>query len=66
MPASEEPFIRDTTPKRQVVARGTVYGVSAKVWRESPPQSAYSARSRTPFRSDGGQHCAVMADTVPG
>ena len=26
---------------------------------------AYSARSRTPFRSDGGQHSAVMADTVP-
>jgi hypothetical protein len=27
---------------------------------------AYSARSRTPFRCDGGQHSAVMADTVPG
>jgi hypothetical protein len=26
---------------------------------------AYSARSRTPFRSDGGQHSAVIADTVP-
>jgi hypothetical protein len=26
---------------------------------------AYSARSRTPFRCDGGQHSAVMADTVP-
>jgi len=26
---------------------------------------AYSTRSRTPFRSDGGQHSAVMADTVP-
>ena len=26
---------------------------------------AYSARSRTPFRADGGQHSAVMADTVP-
>jgi hypothetical protein len=28
-------------------------------------RSAYSARSRTPFRCDGGQHSAVMADTVP-
>ena len=28
--------------------------------------SAYSARSRTPFRCDGGQHSMVMADTVPG
>ena len=26
---------------------------------------AYSARSRTPFRCDGGQHSAVMADAVP-
>jgi MFS family permease len=26
---------------------------------------AYSTRSRTPFRSDGGRHSAVMADTVP-
>jgi hypothetical protein len=26
---------------------------------------AYSARSRTPFRCDGGQHSTVMADTVP-
>jgi hypothetical protein len=26
---------------------------------------AYSARSRTPFRVDAGQHSAVMADTVP-
>jgi putative DNA primase/helicase len=26
---------------------------------------AYSARSRTPLRCDGGQHSAVMADTVP-
>ena len=26
---------------------------------------AYSTRSRTPFRSDGGQHSTVMADTVP-
>jgi putative transposase len=26
---------------------------------------AYSTPSRTPFRSDGGQHSAVMADTVP-
>jgi hypothetical protein len=26
---------------------------------------AYSARSRTPFRCDGGQHSAVMADTGP-
>jgi hypothetical protein len=28
-------------------------------------QAAYSTRSRTPFRADGGQHSAVMADTVP-
>lgn len=28
--------------------------------------TAYSARSRTPFRCDGGQHSTVMADTVPG
>jgi hypothetical protein len=28
-------------------------------------QPAYSARSRTPFRVDAGQHSAVMADTVP-
>jgi hypothetical protein len=27
--------------------------------------AAYSARSRTPFRVDAGQHSAVMADTVP-
>ncbi len=27
---------------------------------------AYSTRSRTPFRSDGGQHSTVMADAVPG
>jgi transposase-like protein len=26
---------------------------------------AYSTPSRTPFHSDGGQHSAVMADTVP-
>ena len=26
---------------------------------------AYSAPFRTPFRSDGGQHSAVMADSVP-
>jgi hypothetical protein len=26
---------------------------------------AYSARSRTAFQADGGQHSAVMADTVP-
>jgi hypothetical protein len=32
-------------------------GVSLKI--------AYSTRSRTPFRSDGGRHSAVMADTVP-
>jgi Ca-activated chloride channel family protein len=31
----------------------------------SDGQAAYSARSRTPFRCDGGQHSAVMADTVP-
>ena len=29
------------------------------------PWFAYSARSRTPFRCDGGQHSAVMADSVP-
>ncbi|MFM2068617.1 MAG: hypothetical protein RLZZ584_3526, partial [Pseudomonadota bacterium] len=28
--------------------------------------SAYSAPSRTPFRADGGQHSAVIADSVPG
>lgn len=28
-------------------------------------ECAYSARSRTPFRADGGQHSTVMADTVP-
>jgi GrpB-like predicted nucleotidyltransferase (UPF0157 family) len=27
--------------------------------------TAYSTPSRTPFRSDGGQHSTVMADTVP-
>ena len=27
--------------------------------------TAYSAPSRTPFRSDGGQRSAVMADSVP-
>ena len=27
--------------------------------------SAYSTPSRTPFRSDGGQHSTVMADAVP-
>ena len=37
-------------------------GLSASVPR---PHGAYSARSRTPFRCDGGQHSAVMADTVP-
>ncbi len=26
---------------------------------------AYSTPSRTPFRPDGGQHSAVMADSVP-
>jgi hypothetical protein len=26
---------------------------------------AYSTPSRTPFRSDGGLHSTVMADTVP-
>lgn len=26
---------------------------------------AYSTPSRTPFRSDGGQHSGVMADTIP-
>ncbi|MBI3348133.1 MAG: phage integrase N-terminal SAM-like domain-containing protein [Burkholderiales bacterium] len=31
----------------------------------SRPELAYSTRSRTPFRCDGGQHSAVMADTVP-
>lgn len=29
------------------------------------PLAAYSAPSRTAFRADGGQHSAVMADTVP-
>ena len=29
------------------------------------PLLAYSTPSRTPFRSDGGQHSTVMADTVP-
>ena len=28
-------------------------------------QAAYSTPSRTPFRSDGGRHSTVMADTVP-
>jgi hypothetical protein len=28
-------------------------------------RAAYSTPSRTPFRSDGGQHSTVMADTVP-
>jgi hypothetical protein len=31
----------------------------------SVEQLAYSARSRTPFRCDGGQHSTVIADTVP-
>jgi retron-type reverse transcriptase len=30
------------------------------------PLGAYSTPSRTPFHSDGGQHSAVMADTVTG
>lgn len=30
------------------------------------PLAAYSTPSRTPFRCDGGQHSAVMADAVPG
>ena len=30
------------------------------------PPGAYSTPSRTPFRCDGGQHSAVMADSVPG
>jgi hypothetical protein len=37
---------------------------SGQVYFE-PRLPAYSARSRTPFRCDGGQHSAVMADTVP-
>ncbi|WP_347247366.1 hypothetical protein, partial [Thermomonas sp.] len=32
---------------------------------DAPPVGAYSTPSRTPFRCDGGQHCAVMADAVP-
>lgn len=32
---------------------------------ESQRLYAYSARTRTPFRCDGGQHSAVMADTIP-
>lgn len=28
-------------------------------------QHAYSTPSRTRFRADGGQHSALMADTVP-
>ena len=31
----------------------------------SGAQAAYSTRSRTPFRCDGGQHSTVIADTVP-
>jgi threonine/homoserine/homoserine lactone efflux protein len=27
--------------------------------------TAYSARSRTRFHADGGQHSAVMADSIP-
>jgi hypothetical protein len=27
--------------------------------------NAYSARSRTRFHADGGQHSAVMADSIP-
>ena len=34
-------------------------------WAPALAADAYSTRSRTPFRSDGGQHSAVMADTVP-
>jgi hypothetical protein len=33
--------------------------------REIERVTAYSTPSRTPFHSDGGQHSAVMADTVP-
>jgi hypothetical protein len=28
-------------------------------------EAAYSARSRTRFHADGGQHSAVMADSIP-
>lgn len=45
-----------------MVAHGAVNGEIAL----SPVSIAYSTRSRTPFRSDGGQHYAVMADAVPG
>ncbi len=39
--------------------------VSKTSKRREDAHVAYSARSRTPFRCDGGQHSAVMADTVP-
>jgi hypothetical protein len=38
---------------------------STAAFQPTPYFAAYSTPSRTPFHSDGGQHSAVMADTVP-
>ena len=41
-----------------VVAQGRLFQIEGY-------RAAYSTPSRTPFRSDDGQHSTVMADTVP-
>jgi DNA repair protein RadC len=38
---------------------------TVELFRGTLAQTAYSTPSRTPFRCDGGQHSAVMADAVP-
>jgi len=49
----------------QAASKSMQVGVLERVDALGHLQDAYSTRSRTPFRCDGGQHSAVMADTVP-
>ncbi len=59
---------------QRIDTRLVLDALTMALWRRRPKQqvrisvivTAYSTRSRTPFRSDGGQQSAVMADTVPG
>ena len=74
-PGSTHLGCRSTTPAVRLAPGRRSNGLSKQsrfAWfalpvRFSPAANptAYSARSRTPFHADGGQHSAVMADSVP-
>ncbi len=59
---------RKAPPEHVFEARRIAEGEAA-VWcvlvDSVQSQAAYSTPLRTPFRSDGGQHSIVMADSIP-